>query len=156
MSAPRWMKPVTKWLWRLGIPVLACGLVVSTAYLCLEQRRKSRTRACIANMRNIDASTHSSMVDEMWLTVTNSAQIPPNYLKNPENIYCPCLPGVPYPCSPTDTDGSKPDVECPARLKDPEKYAEVIVRVAGYSAHFVDISRKTQDNIIQRTVQGIG
>ena len=40
--------------------------------------------------------------------------------------------------------------------KDPEKYSEVIVRVAGYSAHFVDISRKTQDNIIQRTVQGIG
>jgi len=39
---------------------------------------------------------------------------------------------------------------------DPEKYSEVIVRVAGYSAHFVDISRKTQDNIIQRTVQGVG
>jgi len=39
--------------------------------------------------------------------------------------------------------------------KEPEKYQEVIVRVAGYSAHFVDISRKTQDNIIQRTVQGI-
>ncbi|MFO7964022.1 MAG: glycine radical domain-containing protein [Desulfobacterales bacterium] len=39
--------------------------------------------------------------------------------------------------------------------KDPEKYSEVIVRVAGYSAHFVDISRKTQDNIFQRTVQGI-
>lgn len=40
--------------------------------------------------------------------------------------------------------------------KDPEKYQEVIVRVAGYSAHFVDISRKTQDNIIQRTIQGLG
>jgi formate C-acetyltransferase/benzylsuccinate synthase len=39
--------------------------------------------------------------------------------------------------------------------QDPEKYQEVIVRVAGYSAHFVDISRKTQDNIIQRTVQGL-
>ena len=39
--------------------------------------------------------------------------------------------------------------------REPEKYQEVIVRVAGYSAHFVDISRKTQDNIIQRTVQGI-
>ncbi|MBU2490392.1 MAG: formate acetyltransferase [Proteobacteria bacterium] len=42
-----------------------------------------------------------------------------------------------------------------AAQKDPEKYQEVIVRVAGYSAHFVDISRKTQDNIIQRTIQGI-
>ncbi|MCP4683715.1 MAG: formate acetyltransferase [Desulfobacterales bacterium] len=39
--------------------------------------------------------------------------------------------------------------------RDPEMYQEVIVRVAGYSAHFVDISRKTQDNIIQRTIQGI-
>jgi pyruvate-formate lyase len=39
--------------------------------------------------------------------------------------------------------------------REPEKYQEVIVRVAGYSAHFVDISRKTQDNIIQRTVQGL-
>ncbi len=42
-----------------------------------------------------------------------------------------------------------------AAQKDPEKYQEVIVRVAGYSAHFVDIYRKTQDNIIQRTIQGI-
>jgi len=42
-----------------------------------------------------------------------------------------------------------------AAQKDPEKYQEVIVRVAGYSAHFVDISRKTQDNIIQRTIQGL-
>jgi len=42
-----------------------------------------------------------------------------------------------------------------AAQKDPEKFQEVIVRVAGYSAHFVDISRKTQDNIIQRTIQGI-
>jgi len=43
-----------------------------------------------------------------------------------------------------------------AAQRDPEKYQEVIVRVAGYSAHFVDISRKTQDNIIQRTVHGLG
>ncbi|HOJ14100.1 MAG TPA: glycine radical domain-containing protein, partial [Deltaproteobacteria bacterium] len=42
-----------------------------------------------------------------------------------------------------------------AAQRDPEKYPELIVRVAGYSAHFVDISRKTQDNIIQRTVQGL-
>jgi formate C-acetyltransferase/benzylsuccinate synthase len=43
-----------------------------------------------------------------------------------------------------------------AAQREPEKYQEVIVRVAGYSAHFVDISRKTQDNIIQRTIQGLG
>ncbi len=43
-----------------------------------------------------------------------------------------------------------------AAQREPEKYQELIVRVAGYSAHFVDISRKTQDNIIQRTIQGLG
>jgi formate C-acetyltransferase/benzylsuccinate synthase len=42
-----------------------------------------------------------------------------------------------------------------AAQKEPENYQELIVRVAGYSACFVDISRKTQDNIIQRTVQGL-
>ncbi|QCQ22293.1 pyruvate formate lyase family protein [Desulfoglaeba alkanexedens] len=47
------------------------------------------------------------------------------------------------------------DATLRAAQKDPEKYQEVIVRVAGYSAHFVDISRKTQDNIIQRTIQGL-
>jgi formate C-acetyltransferase/benzylsuccinate synthase len=47
------------------------------------------------------------------------------------------------------------DATLRAAQRDPEKYQEVIVRVAGYSAHFVDISRKTQDNIIQRTIQGL-
>ena len=47
------------------------------------------------------------------------------------------------------------DATLRAAQKDPEQFQEVIVRVAGYSAHFVDISRKTQDNIIQRTIQGI-
>jgi len=42
-----------------------------------------------------------------------------------------------------------------AAQKEPENYQELIVRVAGYSACFVDISRKTQDNIIQRTIQGL-
>ncbi|MDY6935146.1 MAG: pyruvate formate lyase family protein [Spirochaetota bacterium] len=48
------------------------------------------------------------------------------------------------------------DATLRAAQSDPEQYQEVIVRVAGYSAHFVDISRKTQDNIIQRTIQGLG
>ncbi|GAB6161809.1 glycyl radical protein [Desulfothermus naphthae] len=48
------------------------------------------------------------------------------------------------------------DATLRAAQRDPEKYQEVIVRVAGYSAHFVDISRKTQDNIIQRTIQELG
>ena len=40
--------------------------------------------------------------------------------------------------------------------RDPEKYQEVIVRVAGYSSHFVDLNRKTQDSIIQRNIQKLG
>ena len=35
--------------------------------------------------------------------------------------------------------------------KTPEKYRDLIVRVAGYSDHFVDIGKKLQDEIIART-----
>jgi pyruvate formate-lyase/glycerol dehydratase family glycyl radical enzyme len=37
----------------------------------------------------------------------------------------------------------------------PAKYAELIVRVAGFSAYFVDLSRGLQDHIIARTEQGL-
>lgn len=40
-----------------------------------------------------------------------------------------------------------------AAQKEPEKYPELMVRVAGYSAHFVELNKKTQDTIIARTVQ---
>ncbi len=42
-----------------------------------------------------------------------------------------------------------------AAQKEPEKYSELIVRVAGYSAHFVDMNKKTQDTIIARNVQSL-
>jgi formate C-acetyltransferase len=34
----------------------------------------------------------------------------------------------------------------------PERYRDLVVRVAGYSALFVTLDRATQDDIIQRTV----
>jgi pyruvate-formate lyase len=37
----------------------------------------------------------------------------------------------------------------------PEKYADMIVRVAGFSAYFVDLSRGLQDHIIARTEQSL-
>jgi choline trimethylamine-lyase len=37
--------------------------------------------------------------------------------------------------------------------KQPEKYPDLIVRVAGYSAYFVDLSKGLQESIIQRTEQ---
>ena len=36
----------------------------------------------------------------------------------------------------------------------PEDYTSLLVRVAGYSAYFVDLSRGLQDSIIARTDQG--
>jgi benzylsuccinate synthase len=38
----------------------------------------------------------------------------------------------------------------------PEEHSDLIVRVAGYSAHFVDLAYHTQDSIIARTEQGLG
>ncbi len=35
----------------------------------------------------------------------------------------------------------------------PEEHSDLIVRVAGYSAHFIDLSENTQDSIIERTEQ---
>jgi len=40
--------------------------------------------------------------------------------------------------------------------KHPEKYPDLIVRVAGYSARFVDLSKYAQDTIIARTEQELG
>ncbi len=39
--------------------------------------------------------------------------------------------------------------------KFPEKYSELIVRVAGFSAYFTDLSRGLQDHIIARTEQSL-
>ncbi|MDD5094963.1 MAG: glycine radical domain-containing protein, partial [Dehalococcoidia bacterium] len=39
--------------------------------------------------------------------------------------------------------------------KHPENYVNLIVRVAGYSAHFVDLSTGMQNEIIGRTTQNL-
>ena len=38
-----------------------------------------------------------------------------------------------------------------AAQKTPEKYRNIIVKVGGYSAYFVDLGREVQDEIISRT-----
>jgi formate C-acetyltransferase/benzylsuccinate synthase len=38
----------------------------------------------------------------------------------------------------------------------PEEHSDLIVRVAGYSAHFVDLADHSQDSIIARTEQELG
>lgn len=39
--------------------------------------------------------------------------------------------------------------------QDPTKYQNLIVRVAGYSAYFVNLERKVQQDIIERTEERI-
>jgi formate C-acetyltransferase len=41
-----------------------------------------------------------------------------------------------------------------AAQEDPEKYRNLLVRVAGYSAYFVDLTPQLQDEIIHRTEHG--
>ncbi len=43
-----------------------------------------------------------------------------------------------------------------AAQKDPEKYRNLGVRIAGYSAYFVDLSPAQQPEIIARTEQQMG
>jgi formate C-acetyltransferase len=40
--------------------------------------------------------------------------------------------------------------------QNPENYKDLIVRVAGYSAYFVDLTKGMQDHIIARTEQSFG
>lgn len=40
-----------------------------------------------------------------------------------------------------------------AAQREPDKYKNIIVRVAGYSAYFVELGEEIQNNIIQRTIQ---
>lgn len=40
-----------------------------------------------------------------------------------------------------------------AAQENPQDYKHILVRVAGYSAYFVDLSKEIQDNIIERTIQ---
>ena len=38
--------------------------------------------------------------------------------------------------------------------KNPEKYKDLLIRVAGYSAYFVELDKRIQDDIIDRTEHG--
>ncbi|PLR86721.1 autonomous glycyl radical cofactor GrcA [Bacillus canaveralius] len=42
-----------------------------------------------------------------------------------------------------------------AAQKDPDKYRNLIVRVAGYSAYFVNLDKTVQQDIIERTEERI-
>ena len=42
-----------------------------------------------------------------------------------------------------------------AAQKEPDKYKDLVVKVAGYSARFVELYKELQDNIIARTEHGL-
>jgi formate C-acetyltransferase len=42
-----------------------------------------------------------------------------------------------------------------AAQKEPEKYRDLMVKVAGYNAYFTQLSRELQDTIIARTEHGL-
>ena len=42
-----------------------------------------------------------------------------------------------------------------AAQKEPEKYRDLVVRIAGYSAYFVDLSPDQQAEIIARTEEAV-
>jgi formate C-acetyltransferase/benzylsuccinate synthase len=67
-----------------------------------------------------------------------------NYMKTWYDLE---VPQVQFNCVDTET--------LRAAQHEPEKYQELIVRVAGYSAHFVDLQRFAQDAIIARTLQEV-
>lgn len=107
------MKTFTKGftLVEIMIVVAIIGLLIAIALPnFLEARRKSQTRACIANMRNVDSAIQQAMIEEPVTAIawTSSANVDNKYLKNAGNIKCPAG-GSPYPCSPTETDLN---VEC--------------------------------------------
>jgi formate C-acetyltransferase len=42
-----------------------------------------------------------------------------------------------------------------AAQKDPDSYRNLVVRIAGYSAYFVELNRDCQNDIIRRTENAI-
>ena len=87
---------------------------------------------CLLNQRLSNTQMAGEKGFQLWL----------NYMKT---WYDYEIPHVQFNCVDTET--------LRTAQAEPEKYQELIVRVAGYSAHFVDINRFAQDAIIARSVQ---
>ena len=105
----------------VAAPIVVCAAVP----LLIKAHEKAVWKQCQSNMRQIDCPMRCCIpieeTDEVLLSIfrgtTSSAAIPDGYLKNPKEICCPALPGVPY----VITNWC---VMCPARLKDPVKYSD--------------------------------
>lgn len=108
---------------------------------------KKGPTAVLRSCAKIDYRTFKSSLLNQRLSQTQMAgdkgfQLFQNYVKSWYDLG---LPHVQFNCTDSET--------LRAAQSEPEKYGELIVRVAGYSAHFVELARYTQDTIIARTLQ---
>jgi len=89
---------------------------------------------CLLNQR----ISHSQMAGDKGF------QLWANYMKTWYDLG---IPHVQFNCVDSET--------LRVAQREPEKFGELVVRVAGYSAHFVDLNRFCQDSIIARTLQEV-
>ena len=94
--------------------------------------------------RNIKNSLLNQRISQGQMAGENGFQLWTNYMKTWYDLG---IPHVQFNCVDTETMRQ-------AQME-PEKFAELVVRVAGYSAHFVDLNRFCQDSIIARTLQEV-
>ena len=93
-----------------------------------------RQKNCLLNQRLSQTQMAGEKGFQLWL----------NYVKTWYDLG---LPHVQFNCVDTET--------LRAAQREPEKYSELVVRVAGYSAYFPALNRVTQDSIIARTLQEV-
>ena len=126
---------------RLGDPLYDAGVSPGPGFDKKGPTAVLRTVAKIDH-RKIKSALLNQRVSPSQMAGEKGFQLFADYLKVWHDLG---IPQVQFNCVDTDT--------LRAAQRDPEKYSELIVRVAGYSAHFVDLARRTQDSIVARTLQ---
>jgi benzylsuccinate synthase len=101
---------------------------------CSKVDWRRNTKEALLNQRLSNTQMAGEKGFQLWL----------NYMKTWYDLD---VPHVQFNCVDTET--------LRAAQHEPEKYEELIVRVAGYSAHFVDLARIAQDAIVARTLQEV-
>jgi pyruvate-formate lyase len=102
-------------------------------------------RSCSkVDWRNVKEALLNQRLSNTQMAGEKGFQLWLNYMKTWYELE---VPHVQFNCVDTET--------LREAQHEPEKYEELIVRVAGYSAHFVDLQRFAQDAIIARTLQEV-
>jgi len=102
-------------------------------------------RSCAkVDYRNLKNCLLNQRISASQMGGEKGFQLWSNYIKSWHDMG---IPHVQFNCVDTET--------LRAAQMEPEKYGELVVRVAGYSAHFVDLNRMCQDAIVARTLQEV-